>query len=161
MTEKKVRVCCGVDCALRPLRVSLPTACALAGLAGHRSPELAAASLLQAIIKNADMSEEMQHACIDCASQAMERFNIEKDIAACACAPRRRANASDDRGGVLLAREKRRRQRATARSLDRASYAAPPASAPCLPDAQTSRRSLTRSTARRGTSSSAATLAAT
>ena len=36
----------------------------------------------QAIIKNADMSEEMQHACIDCAAQAMERFNIEKDIAA-------------------------------------------------------------------------------
>ena len=30
------------------------------------------------------MSEEMQHACIDCAAQAMERFNIEKDIAACA-----------------------------------------------------------------------------
>ncbi len=26
----------------------------------------------------------MQHACIDCAAQAMERFNIEKDIAACA-----------------------------------------------------------------------------
>lgn len=24
----------------------------------------------------------MQHACIDCAAQAMERFNIEKDIAA-------------------------------------------------------------------------------
>ena len=26
----------------------------------------------------------MQLACIDCAAQAMERFNIEKDIAACA-----------------------------------------------------------------------------
>jgi hypothetical protein len=39
---------------------------------------------LQAIIKNADMSEDMQQDCVDCASQAMEKFNIEKDIAACA-----------------------------------------------------------------------------
>ena len=43
----------------------------------------------KAVIKNADMSEEMQHACIDCAAQAMERFNIEKDIAACAYFPPR------------------------------------------------------------------------
>ncbi|KAI9141370.1 putative dynein light chain 1, cytoplasmic [Paraphysoderma sedebokerense] len=45
----------------------------------------------KAIIKNADMSEEMRitnvHAitlqdAVDCATQAMEKYNIEKDIAA-------------------------------------------------------------------------------
>ena len=34
------------------------------------------------IIKNVDMNEEMQQDAIDCAIQAMEKFNIEKDIAA-------------------------------------------------------------------------------
>ena len=33
-------------------------------------------------IKNADMPEELQQDAIDCAVQALERFNIEKDIAA-------------------------------------------------------------------------------
>ena len=37
---------------------------------------------LQAVVKNADMSEDMQQDAIDCASQALEKFNIEKDIAA-------------------------------------------------------------------------------
>jgi dynein light chain LC8-type len=37
----------------------------------------------KAVIKNADMSEDMQQDAIDCASQALEKFNIEKDIAAC------------------------------------------------------------------------------
>lgn len=37
----------------------------------------------KAIIKNADMSEDMQQDAIDCAAQAMEKFNVEKDIAAC------------------------------------------------------------------------------
>ncbi|KAJ9510453.1 hypothetical protein QJQ45_015902 [Haematococcus lacustris] len=36
----------------------------------------------KAVIKNADMSEEMQADSIDCATQALEKFNIEKDIAA-------------------------------------------------------------------------------
>ncbi|CAL6030031.1 Dynein_light chain [Hexamita inflata] len=36
----------------------------------------------QVTVKNADMPEEMQQDAIDCAIQAMERFNIEKDIAA-------------------------------------------------------------------------------
>merc|ERR1711976_602746 len=36
----------------------------------------------KAVIKNADMSEEMQQDAVDCATQAMEKFNIEKDIAA-------------------------------------------------------------------------------
>ena len=35
-----------------------------------------------AVVKNADMSEEMQQDAIDCANQALEKFNIEKDIAA-------------------------------------------------------------------------------
>ena len=36
----------------------------------------------KAVIKNADMSEEMQQDAIDIAVQALEKFNIEKDIAA-------------------------------------------------------------------------------
>jgi dynein light chain LC8-type len=35
----------------------------------------------KAVVKNADMSEEMQQDAIDCANQALEKFNIEKDIA--------------------------------------------------------------------------------
>ena len=37
---------------------------------------------LNAVIKNADMSEEMQLDAVDCASQALERYGIVKDIAA-------------------------------------------------------------------------------
>lgn len=36
----------------------------------------------KAVIKNADMSEDMQQDAVECAMQAMEKFNIEKDIAA-------------------------------------------------------------------------------
>lgn len=36
----------------------------------------------KAIIKNADMSEEMQQDAIDVSNMAMEKHNIEKDIAA-------------------------------------------------------------------------------
>lgn len=36
----------------------------------------------KAVIKNADMSNDMQHDAVDYAMQAMEKFNIEKDIAA-------------------------------------------------------------------------------
>lgn len=36
----------------------------------------------KAVIKNADMSEDMQQDAVDLATQAMEKFNIEKDIAA-------------------------------------------------------------------------------
>jgi hypothetical protein len=35
----------------------------------------------KAVIKNADMSDEMQQDAIDCATQALEKYNIEKDIA--------------------------------------------------------------------------------
>ncbi|VDM24681.1 unnamed protein product [Hydatigera taeniaeformis] len=36
----------------------------------------------KAVIKNADMVDEMQQRAVDCAQDAMEKFNIEKDIAA-------------------------------------------------------------------------------
>lgn len=36
----------------------------------------------KAVIKNVDMSEEMQQECVDIASAALEKYNLEKDIAA-------------------------------------------------------------------------------
>lgn len=36
----------------------------------------------KAVIKNADMSEDMQQDAVECATQALEKYNIEKDIAA-------------------------------------------------------------------------------
>ncbi|VDL49917.1 unnamed protein product [Hymenolepis diminuta] len=36
----------------------------------------------KAVVKNADMTEEMQQRAVDCAREAMDKFNIEKDIAA-------------------------------------------------------------------------------
>lgn len=36
----------------------------------------------KAVIKSADMSDEMQQEAIECSTQALEKFNIEKDIAA-------------------------------------------------------------------------------
>ena len=36
----------------------------------------------KAIIKNVDMNEEMQQDSVDIASAALEKYNIEKDIAA-------------------------------------------------------------------------------
>ena len=36
----------------------------------------------KAVIKNADMSEEMQQDSVECATQALEKYNIEKDTAA-------------------------------------------------------------------------------
>ena len=36
----------------------------------------------KAIIKNVDMGEEMQQEAVDIASAALEKYNIEKDIAA-------------------------------------------------------------------------------
>ena len=35
----------------------------------------------KAVIKSADMSEEMQQDAVDVASKALDQFNIEKDIA--------------------------------------------------------------------------------
>lgn len=36
----------------------------------------------KAVIKNADMEENMQREAVDIAAQALDKFNIEKDIAA-------------------------------------------------------------------------------
>jgi dynein light chain LC8-type len=36
----------------------------------------------RAVVKNVDMSDEMQTDAIDISTQALDRFNIEKDIAA-------------------------------------------------------------------------------
>lgn len=36
----------------------------------------------KAVVKNADMSEDMQQDAIDCASAALEKFSVEKEIAA-------------------------------------------------------------------------------
>ena len=36
----------------------------------------------KAVVKNADMSEEMQQDAIEVATHAFEKYNIEKDIAA-------------------------------------------------------------------------------
>ncbi|SBT48399.1 dynein light chain 1, putative [Plasmodium ovale wallikeri] len=35
-----------------------------------------------AVVKNVDMTEEMQIDAIDCANQALQKYNVEKDIAA-------------------------------------------------------------------------------
>jgi dynein light chain LC8-type len=32
----------------------------------------------KAVIKSADMSEDMQQDAVDCASQALEKYNVEK-----------------------------------------------------------------------------------
>jgi len=36
----------------------------------------------KAVIKNADMPEDMQQQAIECATEALNKFNIERDIAA-------------------------------------------------------------------------------
>lgn len=45
-------------------------------------PSENSSSPLRAIIKNVDMSDEMQQLTVDIASDAMEKFKVEKDIAA-------------------------------------------------------------------------------
>lgn len=37
----------------------------------------------KAVVKNADMSEEMQQDAVDCATQALEKYNIEKVSIVC------------------------------------------------------------------------------
>lgn len=36
----------------------------------------------KAVIKNADMAEDMQQVAVDVATQALEQYNLEKDISA-------------------------------------------------------------------------------
>mmetsp|Transcript_46787 Transcript_46787/g.77689 ORF Transcript_46787/g.77689 Transcript_46787/m.77689 type:complete len:93 (-) Transcript_46787:539-817(-) len=39
-------------------------------------------SKTKAVVKIADMSDEMQVSAVECATQALEKFSIEKDVAA-------------------------------------------------------------------------------
>lgn len=48
-------------------------------LCSEKTPNM---SNKKAVIKNADMPDDMQQDAVDYAMQAMEKFNIEKDIAA-------------------------------------------------------------------------------
>ncbi|XP_055602021.1 dynein light chain 1, cytoplasmic isoform X1 [Uranotaenia lowii] len=48
----------------------------------HQNSNASKMSDRKAVIKNADMGEEMQQDAVDCATQALEKYNIEKDIAA-------------------------------------------------------------------------------
>ncbi|KAG9333076.1 hypothetical protein JZ751_013499, partial [Albula glossodonta] len=48
----------------------------------HRRSGLGLGSNRTAVIKNSDMSEEMQQDSVECTTQAMDKYNIEKDIAA-------------------------------------------------------------------------------
>jgi len=54
--------------------MSTSTDAGIGGAAGSAGPK--------AIIKNVDMSDEMQQESVDVASAALEKYNIEKDIAA-------------------------------------------------------------------------------
>lgn len=46
------------------------------------STTLSSGTQVKAIIKNADITDEMQQDSVDIASAALEKYNIEKDIAA-------------------------------------------------------------------------------
>jgi len=48
----------------------------------HLAISKATMSEKKAVIKNADMPEEMQSDATECAKQALDKYNIEKDIAA-------------------------------------------------------------------------------
>ena len=54
--------------------MSTSTDAGIGGAAGGTGPK--------AIIKNVDMSDDMQQESVDVASAALEKYNIEKDIAA-------------------------------------------------------------------------------
>jgi dynein light chain LC8-type len=68
--------------------VWLPRSCVCACAAGifdllsHPFTRSYIMSDRKAVIKNADMSEDMQQDAVECATQALEKYNIEKDIAA-------------------------------------------------------------------------------
>ena len=62
--------------------MDVPTSSATETTNALREPSLVGASPPKAIIKNVDMSEEMQQESVDIASAALEKYNIEKDIAA-------------------------------------------------------------------------------
>nr|XP_027325800.2 dynein light chain 1, cytoplasmic isoform X1 [Anas platyrhynchos] len=67
---------------VRPPHPCPPAARRSTGAAPAPRPRTAIMSDRKAVIKNADMSEEMQQDAVECATQALEKYNIEKDIAA-------------------------------------------------------------------------------
>ncbi|KAK4296155.1 hypothetical protein Pmani_013631 [Petrolisthes manimaculis] len=85
--SKSVRVCVdsrGLIFALREVSaVPVPQVAAESTTTATTTTYVARMSSdRKAVVKNADMSEEMQQDAVDCATQAIEKFNIEKDIAA-------------------------------------------------------------------------------
>ena len=86
---------------------------------------------MQAVIKNADMSEEMQQDAIDMAAQAMDKYNVAKDIAACAwlCVPHGRARAARvcarAKSGGMQPQRRRRKGAAVPFSKQRSSSLSP------------------------------------
>ena len=60
-------------------KVDAPTSSSTDAGSGPRGATDGAAAP-KAIIKNVDMSEEMQQESVDIASAALEKYNIEKDI---------------------------------------------------------------------------------
>ena len=66
----------------------------------------------KAVIKNADMSEDMQQDAVDCASQALEKYNIEKvRTASCRAVGRPQAGATPPVAQPRIARCPRLRVR--------------------------------------------------
>jgi dynein light chain LC8-type len=47
-----------------------------------QAPAAPAADLKRAVVKSADMAEEMQAEAVEVAAQGIERFSVEKDVAA-------------------------------------------------------------------------------
>ncbi|XP_056360623.1 dynein light chain 1, cytoplasmic-like [Oenanthe melanoleuca] len=72
----------GAECVPHSAPSRTLTASASAQRRCHRACSTAIMSDRKAVIKNADMSEEMQQDAVECATQALEKYNIEKDIAA-------------------------------------------------------------------------------
>ncbi|XP_068818584.1 dynein light chain 1, cytoplasmic-like [Capricornis sumatraensis] len=70
------------------MQLSLYTGVSLASPSPRRLLQLASPCSLvtvcdgKAVIKNADISEEMQQDSVECATQALEKYNIEKDTVA-------------------------------------------------------------------------------
>merc|ERR1711998_256629 len=83
-TFQQVRLPCHPACVPAPCVpqtcFGLTSVCPYASL--PIASDLYTMSDRKAVVKNADMSEDMQQDAIDCATQALEKYNIEKDIAA-------------------------------------------------------------------------------
>lgn len=63
-------------------KLDAPTVTSTSTDSGSGPRDSAANGGPKAIIKNVDMSEDMQQESVDIASAALEKYNIEKDIAA-------------------------------------------------------------------------------